>query len=180
MAILRPCYFCTDSWQIPPVCRRCCQSIKCPQDLRTYCHLPLMLLMLDLLQFYPQKLIMWLENLFPSQATDIYWSNTPHRPSAGSWEHCKYRVQCMWPCSRMCGPSLTNCKPQRHTWPAGFKGCWIQKPMWVELTNFPTDSGKQSQHMPHETSTSNIRLIRISSMREEIALYPRAPHLETN
>lgn len=31
----------------------------------TYCHLPWRLLMLDFLQFYPQKLVMWLENLFP-------------------------------------------------------------------------------------------------------------------
>lgn len=68
-----------DSWQIPPVCRRCCQSIKCPQDLMTYCHLPLMLLMLDFLWFYAQKLIMWLQNLFPSQTIDIYLSNTLHQ-----------------------------------------------------------------------------------------------------
>lgn len=35
ISILSQCYSCMDSWQIPPVQRRCCQSIRCPQDLMT-------------------------------------------------------------------------------------------------------------------------------------------------
>lgn len=37
---------------------------------------------------------------------------------------------------------------------------------------------RQSPHMPHKASTSNIKLIQISSTGDEITLHTKAPHLE--
>lgn len=122
-SILSQCYFCMDSWLIPPVCRRCCQSVKCPWDLMTYYHLPSRLLMLDFLQLCPQELVMWLEkNLFFSENNAItkLHSQVPAL------------LRSLYTSRILLGPFIINCKlPRENSSSTESKTGWAQKPVWV-------------------------------------------------
>lgn len=186
MSILTRCYSCMDSWQIPPVCRRCCQSIKCPQGLMTYYHLPWILLMLECLPFYPQKLMVWLEYLFLSQATHIYWLNTLYLSTELSTENTRCTEHNQWvPALKSLHSSrafldlfLTANLPgtlhQGGFRDAGFRGLF----RYNFSSSHQNPECRQSPHMPHKASTSNIKLIQISSTGDEITLHTKAPHLE--